>query len=95
VEILQPVFNRKHLLSLALKEISMNASDQGNKQSIYGGNSGASRSDSQGYADVEHDADMAIDGYGEVRRLDRSQGSRQSASGQDDGARQGGAQSAS
>lgn len=75
----------------------MNASDQGNKQSIYGGNGGASRSDNQGYADVEHDADMAIDGYGEVRRLDRSQreGSRQSASGQDDGVRQGGAQSAS
>lgn len=75
----------------------MNASDQGNKQGIYGGNGGVSRSDSQGYADVEHDADMAIDGYGEVRRLDRTQrdGSRQSASGQDDAARQGGPHPAS
>jgi len=74
----------------------MNASDQGNKQSIYGGNGGSSQSESQGYA--EHEADMGIDGYGEVRRLDRHQreGSRQSASGQEEsGSRQGGAQSAS
>lgn len=79
----------------------MNSSDQGNKQSMYSGNQGSSRSESQGFSDADQEMDIGIEGfsYGEVRRLDRhgrADGNRQSVSEQHDGAsRQGGSEQSS